>query len=195
MLHLAAQYSDRAVAASLSMSSRASVRGEVAADASLLSLCMDGMDQAKFRAPRNISQSKDLTGRQRPQLHCVCAIGVGVSDFYYFNDLRVSKDANLQITLLARTLGVVIDILETARPGAQVPTHLVVHSDNASGEGKNQTVMKFCAWLVWRGTFETVTMTQFRVGHTHTMPRTSASLWWPAPCRRSGSSRTVCGAG
>ena len=27
--------------------------------------------------------------------------------------------------------------------------------------------MKFCAWLVWRGTFDTVTMTQFRVGHTH----------------------------
>ena len=35
---------------------------------------MDGMSQAKFRAPRNISQSKDLTGRQRPHLHCVGAI-------------------------------------------------------------------------------------------------------------------------
>ena len=43
----------------------------------------------------------------------------------------------------------------------------MVHSDNASGEGKHQTVMKLCVWLVWRGTFETVTMTQFRVGHTH----------------------------
>ena len=165
-LHLAAQYSDRAVAAHLSLRSRASVRGEVPSQESLLVLCMDGMDQAKFRAPRNTSQSKDLTGRQRPQLHCVGAIVDGVADFYYFNDLRVSTDANLQITLLARTLGVVVDILET-RPGARVPRHLVVHSDNASGEGKHQTVMKFCAWLVWCGIFETATMTQFRVGHTH----------------------------
>ena len=77
------------------------------------------------------------------------------------------KDADLQVTLLAHTLGVVTDILETARPGVQMPTHLVVHSDNASGDGKNQTVMQFCVWLVWRGIFETVTMTQFRVGHTH----------------------------
>ena len=166
-LHLAAQYSDRSVAAQLSLRSRASARGEVPLEESLLVMCMDGMDQAKFRVPRNTSQSKDLTGRQRPQLHCVGAIVDGVSDFYYFNDLCVSKDANLQLTLLARTLGVAIDILETGRPGAQVPVHLVVHSDNASGEGKNQTVMKFCAWLVWCGKFETVTMTQFRVGHTH----------------------------
>jgi len=165
--HLAAQYADRAVAARLSLRGRASVHGDLPLDESLLVLCMDGMDQAKFRAPRNTSQSKDLTGRQRPHLHCVGAIIDGVSDFYYFNDLRVSKDANLQITLLARTIGVAVDIVETSRLGAQVPAHLVVHSDNASGEGKNQTVMKFCAWLVWRGMFETVTMTQFRVGHTH----------------------------
>ena len=90
-----------------------------------------------------------------------------MSDFYYLNDLRVPKDANLQVTLLAHTLGVVTGILETVRLGVQVPTQLVLHSDNASGEGKNQTVMQFCAWLVWCGKFETVTMTQFRVGHTH----------------------------
>ena len=51
--------------------------------------------------------------------------------------------------------------------GIAFPAHLVFQSDNAAGEGKNQTVMKFCAWLVWRGAFETVTMAQFRVGHTH----------------------------
>ena len=48
-----------------------------------------------------------------------------------------------------------------------MPAHLVIQSDNASGEGKHQTVMKFCAWLAWRGSFETVTMAQYRVGHTH----------------------------
>eukprot|EP00974_Lingulodinium_polyedra_P013115 1273049-Lingulodinium_polyedra.AAC.1 len=32
------------------------------------------MDQSKFRAPRNTSQSNDLTGRHRPNLHCAGAI-------------------------------------------------------------------------------------------------------------------------
>ena len=99
---------------------------------------------------------------------------------YYFNDLRVPKDANLQLALLARTLGVVIDILETGRPGAQMPVHLVVHSDNASGEGKNQTVMKLCGWLVWRGMFETVTVTSSGWA-THTTYRANVSSWLPAP--------------
>ena len=165
-LHLAAQYRDRNQAALLAHHSRQSFAGERPVSDSTMYMCMDGMDQAKFRVPRNTSQSKDLVGRQRPQIHCVGAIVDGLADFFYFNDFRVSKDANLQITLTARTLGVVADLL-AGRPGVAMPRHLVLHSDNAAGEGKHQTVMKFCAWLVWRGTFDTVTMTQFRVGHTH----------------------------
>ena len=162
--HLASQAKDRAVAAQIAHKSRRAMLGE--APDSVLYLTIDGMDQAKFRVPRNTSQSKDLSGRQRPQLHCVGSIVEGLVDSYFFNDSRVSKDSNLQITLTARTLGVVTDILR-GRPGVSLPRHLVIQSDNAAGEGKNQTVMKFCAWLVWRGTFESVTMCMFRVGHTH----------------------------
>lgn len=163
-LHLASQAADRTVAAQLAHNSRRAMLGETTSAA--LYMTMDGMDQAKFRVPRNTSQSKDLSGRQRPQLHCVGAIVEGLADLYFFNDSRVGKNANLQVTLTARTLGVVTEIL-CGRPGVSLPRHLVIQSDNAAGEGKNQIVMKFCAWLVWRGTFESVTMCMFRVGHTH----------------------------
>ena len=47
-----------------------------------LYMTMDGVDQAKFRVPRNASQSKDLAGRPRPRLHCAGAIvgGPGVPE-------------------------------------------------------------------------------------------------------------------
>jgi len=164
--HLAAQARGRAHAAYLAQGSRRAMLGEAVDSDGMLYMTMDGMDQAKFRMPRNTSQSKDLSGRQRPQLHCVGAIVEGLADLYFFNDSRVSKDANLQVTLTARTLGVVADML-CGRPGVSMPRHLIIQSDNAAGEGKNQTVMKFCACLVWRGTFASVTMAMFRVGHTH----------------------------
>ena len=87
-------------------------------------------------------------------------------DLYVFNDSRLTKDANLQVTLTAHTLDLVSQVV-AGRPGIAFPAHLVIQSDNAAGEGKNQTVMQFCAWLVWKGSFEAVTMAQFRVGHTH----------------------------
>ena len=127
---------------------------------------MDGMEQAKFRVLRNVGQSKDLVGKKRPQLHCVGAIVEGLMALYSFNDSRLAKDANLQVTLTAHTLALVSQVV-AGRPGIAFPAHLVFQSDNVAGEGNNQTVMKFCVWLVWRGCFETVTMAQFRVGHTH----------------------------
>lgn len=48
-----------------------------------------------------------------------------------------------------------------------MPKMLRIHSDNASGEGKNQIMFKFAAWLVWKGLFNEVILTQFRVGHSH----------------------------
>ena len=171
-------------AAVLAYHSRQSFAGERPVHGSTMYMCMDGMDQAKFRVPRNTSQSKDLAGRQRPQIHCVGAIVDGLADFFYFNDFRVSKDANLQITLTARTLGVVADLL-AGRPGVAMPQHLVLHSDNAAGEGKNQTVMKFCAWLVWRR--------DLRHGDHDPVPggahsQSAGPAVWPARCSGTGAS-------
>ncbi len=42
-----------------------------------------------------------------------------------------------------------------------------VHMDNARSKGKNQTVMKYMAWLVWKRAFRACEMTMFRVGHAH----------------------------
>ena len=41
------------------------------------------------------------------------------------------------------------------------------HVDNATGEGKNQIVGKFHAWLTWKEKFDCDETTQNEVGHTH----------------------------
>ena len=51
-----------------------------------------------------------------------------------------------------------------------MPHHRRLHTDNASGEGKNQTILYLAAWLVRRGLFDSVTLSQFRVGHSHGKP-------------------------
>ena len=47
-----------------------------------------------------------------------------------------------------------------------MPQAFRVHSDNAGGEVKNQTFMKFMAYLAHRR-FNSTEMTQFRPGHSH----------------------------
>ena len=80
------------------------MQGDTSEMDAVLYLTMYGMVQAKFRVPRNISQSKELAGKQRPQLHCTGAIVEGLVDAYFFNDSRLAKDAHLQVTLTAPTL-------------------------------------------------------------------------------------------
>ena len=51
--------------------------------------------------------------------------------------------------------------------GLSLPSHWRMHSDNATSEQKNQSIMKFGVWLVHRGRFKPVEMTMDRVGHSH----------------------------
>ncbi len=126
---------------------------------------MGGMDQAKFRCPRQLSLSKEFQSCRRPELHATGAVVDGLLESYWLSDCSVPKNANLQLTLLSRVLQQSADIL--AKSGRGLPAVLRAHTDNATSEGKNQTVMKYMAWLVWKRTFRACEMTMFRVGRTH----------------------------
>ncbi len=165
--HLKAQYNDRLVCSRIAALAESSLNGEVELDGSVLSVCMDGMDQAKFSVPRNLSMSKELCKLVRPRLHVTGAIVDGCLEAYFLNDASIAKDANLQATLLSRLLDLVQSNLQTKVAMPPMPQNLHVHSDNASGEGKNQTMMKLLSWMVWKGLFKTAEMSMFRVGHSH----------------------------
>ena len=133
-------------------------------DVQLLSMCIDAMDAAKFRIPRNISASKEFERLWRPQLHMIGCI-TPLTEFYFLTDLDVCKDSNLQATVVATALEQTYKQLQAG--GRSMPTELRVHTDNATAEGKNQTMMYLASWLVHKKLFKRVTLSQFRVGHSH----------------------------
>ena len=132
---------------------------------SILNISMDAMDVSKFKVPRLLSASKEWEKIWRPELHFQCCLVEGIEEAYYLSDADVSKDSNLQLTLLFATLQR-CEAFFAAR-GKCMPRILRLHTDNATSEGKNQIVLKMLATLVHRGCFDEAWMTQFRVGHSH----------------------------
>lgn len=123
------------------------------------------MDVSKFRCPRLLSGAKMFQSLWRPELHFQACLVEGVEESYYISDCDLPKDSNLQNTLLFHTL-------ERAHrhfnaKDLPMPKCLRLHSDNCSGEVKNQWLMKAAATLIWREDFDEVWLTQFRVGHSH----------------------------
>lgn len=165
--HIREQYYDRTVDQRLCAMSEEAVKGIIPLESerSILSCCIDGMDQAKFRCPRNISMAKDFQALWRPSLHVAGAIADGICESYWLASVDIAKDANLQCTLISRLLEQCASQL--AEQAIAMPSLLRIHTDNATAEGKNQIVMKFAAWLVASGRFKSVDLTMFRVGHTH----------------------------
>lgn len=141
---------------------------EVEPQDTLLSMCVDAMDAAKFRVPRNLAATKEFQNLWRPELTFVGAIVEGLTEHYCISDLDVSKNANLQATIVGMALQQALK--ETQARGKPLPRHLRIHTDNASGEGKNQTMMYLAAWLCYRHLFDSVMLSQFRVGHSHGKP-------------------------
>ena len=56
----------------------------------ILHIRIDGMDQAKFRCPRNMASSKGWASLWRPTLHCVGVLAEGVTAADYTRDAAVS---------------------------------------------------------------------------------------------------------
>jgi len=89
----------------------------------ILKIDLDGMDQAKFRVPRNTASSKAADDKWRPELHLTGVIAYGICELYFAADCDMRKDSNTQQTILANTLDYVENVL--AGRGMTVPRHIV----------------------------------------------------------------------
>ena len=159
-----AVYCPRAVEAHLAYSSERSLRGLVPITDSchLVRTLIDAMEQAKLKCPRNISMAKQFSTMWRPQCALFGAIMHQELEVFWVVDPDIVKEANLEITLLSRLLHLGSEVITVP-----MPRQWSNHCDNATGEGKNQTVAKFYAWETWKRTFDCTEMTNSKVGHGH----------------------------
>ncbi len=142
-----------------------SAQGRLAREEGLIYLCIDGMDQSKFRIPRNVQSSKEWDSCWRPQLHVAGCLAFGVGEWYFFSDQDLKKDSSAELTMISYVLEEVANAYhERCLP---VPLHLVVMGDNTSRELKNQVCDKYFAWMTAQGRFRSIEVHGFRVGHTH----------------------------
>jgi hypothetical protein len=137
----------------------------------VLKITIDGMDQAKFRCPRNLASSAEFDACFRPQLHMVGTICHGHFEAYFIMDADQAKDANANCTIISRCLDLLLE--GSTEPGTAWPSQcvlprtLIVAADNTSRESKNQIFLNYMAYLVATHKFE-ATETQFlQTGHTH----------------------------
>ena len=70
----------------------------------MLSWTQDGMDQAKFRWPRNTSMAKVLADSWRPQIGAHGIIVDGVGKFLFLADQDIGKGSDLQCTAMCCAL-------------------------------------------------------------------------------------------
>lgn len=166
--HVEAVMADRRFDADLNLRAQKSVGavpGMTDDSQSLLSISMDAMDCAKFKVPRHLEASKEFQNSWRPELTMIGGIVEGLTEHYILADQDIVKNSDLQCTLIGLLLQESVDDLQAR--GKDLPRHLRIHTDNATGEGKNQTVFYLASWMVRRKLFESVTLSQFRVGHSH----------------------------
>jgi hypothetical protein len=145
--------------------SRPGVPDVQAEENTCLVLTIDGMDQAKFRVPRNIQMTKETDKLWRPQEHLVGVLAAGVGEFYFLLSADSAKDSNMVQTLLSHSLDLVAETLR--QRGRAMPKHLTLQMDNTTRENRNQHLNKWAAALVMRSVFRSVTFSFLPVGHTH----------------------------
>lgn len=169
--HGQAIYADRAEYARAQRLSAESVRAlpgapeSAASMDSVLTITIDGMDQAKFRLPRNLVATKQFEKAWRPQQHMVGTIIAGLMEVYYLLPNDCAQDSNMQLTLLTHTLDKVSEQLQGR--GRCMPANLIVQADNTCRETRNQFGLKWAAVLIMKGNFRSVTFQFMQVGHTH----------------------------
>ena len=93
------------------------------------------------------------------------SIADGLIEAYFLCDPDLVKDSNLQCTLCARMLE--LSHIELRERNLSMPLKIRMHTDNAAGEGKNNTVMHFCGQMTSSHCVSGVSLTMFRVGHSH----------------------------
>ena len=106
----------------------------------ILKITIDGMDQAKFRCPRNLASSAEFEACWRPQLHVVGTIIHGHMECYFLMNADQPKDSNMNATVICRCLDILRDKLG---PQFSLPRTLIVAADSTARESKNQHFANF----------------------------------------------------
>jgi len=131
----------------------------------VIKIIIDGMDQAKFKVPRNLASSAEFEKLWRPTLHVVGVICHGHLEGYFIMPSDLAKDANMNCTVLSRTLDIVAKTC--LKPNMAMPQNLAVAADNTTRESKNQWFANFQGCLVSRGKFLTAQQQFLPSGHSH----------------------------
>ena len=91
--HLEVVFADRKVSARIQrLSEEYFHSGNISAEEGVGYLLIDGMDQAKYKTPRNLDANKLFEACWRPQLHMIGVIVHGCVETWYIADADVPKD-------------------------------------------------------------------------------------------------------
>lgn len=77
---------------------------KVCREKAVLNWTQDGMDQSKFRVPRNTSMAKTLSDCWRPQIGAHGLTFDGLGKFLFTSDQDIGKGSDVQCTVTARAL-------------------------------------------------------------------------------------------
>ena len=142
--HLQHVFADRAADEKLAKFSQASNHASSSERSSrIIKIDLDGMDQAKFKVPRNLDTTHKFAQLWRPQLHVVCAIAHGVGKYFFAYDSDMKKDPNCQRTTLSRVLDLVAE--ELGKRNLTMPPHIVFH---VPGWAPNQRFLVLILFLL-----------------------------------------------
>ena len=130
-----------------------------------IKMVIDGMDQAKWRCPRNLASSAAFESLWRPQLHVTGVIVHGILECYFILPPDTAKDSNMNATCINRALDLVREHQEME--GKAMPRTLIINSDNTTRESKNQFFLCSECILVAQDKFEVVHQEFLKTGHTH----------------------------
>ena len=130
---------------------------------SLWKLQIDGMDQAKFKMPRNICASAEFSSLRRPTLHVTGIVLHGWMEAFFLLPSDCAKDANMNASLVCR----LVDLFRERFPDEYVARNLIVSADNTPRESKNQWFGSMLAALVGKGMWDSIELQFLQTSHSH----------------------------
>lgn len=121
----------------------------------------DGMDQAKFKMPRQRTKTHAFAKLVRPALHIQGVWAHALGFHYVAADADMKKDTNTNMEALARMLESIYGRL------GGLPDTLTLVQDNTSRECKNQKILKFATKLRIMEVVRVFNLAYPSKGHSH----------------------------
>ena len=146
MRHLKSMFADRDLEMRANKLSEASCAAGCSVSGRMLKIDIDGMDQAKFKAPRNISNAKSMQDLWRPSIHVVGVITWGLIEAYVLMEPDIPKDSSMQIAMLCLALHFAQSAI--ASKGLDMPMRLIAQADKTCRATKNNPFLTFAGCSV-----------------------------------------------